>query len=168
MHYTIKRQNKGRTKTRFGIVLSLLKPRYQRILMKNNVIKKNSDDDRFISCLFRIEDSRIKVSYNRRPFINLETREVSTYTTVKDSYKILDWSCAFCKTSIKSRIDKFESDNFCCNKCYAYYIKDNNRVSQLVIDSMVKFTDHYKQILLKTQKQFIKYIKKNEKRNSLL
>ena len=166
--FIIRRQNKGRTKTRFGIVLSLLKPRYQRILMKNNVIKKNSDDDRFISCLFRIEDSRIKVSYNRRPFINLETREVSTYTTVKDSYKILDWSCAFCKTSIKSRIYKFESDNFCCNKCYSYYIKDNNRVSQLVIDSMVKFTDHYKQILLKTQKQFIKYIKKNEKRNSLL
>lgn len=168
MHYTIKRQNKGRTKTRFGIVLSLLKPRYQRILMKNNVIKKNSDDDKFLGCLFRIEDSRIKVSYNRRPFINLETREVSTYTTVKDSYKILDWECAFCKKTIKSRIDKFEADNFCCNKCYTYYIKDNNKVSQLVIDSMVKFSDHYKQILLKTQKQFIKYIKKNEKRHSLL
>jgi hypothetical protein len=166
--FILRRQNKGRTKTRFGIVLSLLKPRYQRILMKNNVIKKNSDDDRFISCLFRIEDSRIKVSYNRRPFINLETREVSTYTTVKDSYKILDWGCAFCKTPIKSRIDKFEADNFCCNKCYTYYIKDNNKVSQLVIDSMVNFTDHYKQILLKTQKQFIKYIKKNEKRHSLL
>jgi hypothetical protein len=164
----IKRQKRGRTKTRFEIVLSLLKPRYKRILLKNSVIKKNSEDDRFLRCLFRIEDSRVMVSYKTRPFVNLETREISTYASVKDSYKILDWKCAFCKTNIKSRIDKFEADNFCCEKCYTYYIKDSKKISQLVIDSMVSFTDHYKKKMIETQKQFIKYIKKNEKRHSLL
>lgn len=168
MPYMIKRQNKGRTKTRFGIVLSLLTPRHQRILMKNLILKNNSEDDQFIQCLFRMEDARIKISYKGRPFINLETREISTYSSVKDSYKILDWTCAFCKIKIKSRVDKFESDNFCCNRCYTYYLKDNKRISQLVIDSMIRFTDHYKGILLETQKRFIKYIKKNEKRHSLL
>ncbi len=164
----IKRQNKGRAKTRFGILLSSLPPRYQRILLKNEVIKKNADDDQFLNCLFQMEEARINISYNQRPFVNLETREISTYSNVKDSYKILDWDCAFCKAPIKSRVDKFNSENFCCKKCYTYYIKDNKKVSQLVIDSMVKFGDHYKKLLRETQQKFIKYIKKNEKRNSLL
>ena len=162
------RQNRGKARTRFGILLSSLKPRHQRVLLKNEVIKKNSGDDNFLNCLFQIEDSRINISYKMRPFINLETQEVSTFATVKDSYKILDWKCAFCKTDIKSRVDKFDSKNFCCSKCYTYYIKDNNQVSQLIIDSMIKFGDYYKKLMRETQQKFIKYIKKNEKRNSLL
>jgi hypothetical protein len=164
----IVRQKRGRTKTRFGIVLKNLSPRYQRVLLKNDVIRKNSEDDRFLNCLFRLEDAKINISYNMRPFINLETQEVSTYSSVKDSYKILDWKCAFCKADIKTRVDKFDSKNFCCNKCYTYYIKDNDRVSQLIIDSMLKFGDYYKKLMRETQQKFIKYIKKNEKRNSLL
>lgn len=164
----IYRQNKGRAKTRFGILLSKLKPRYQRILMKNKVISKNSNDDRFLNCLFQIEDAKINISYNNRPFVNLVTREVSTYASVKDSYKILDWKCGFCKTKIKSRVDNFDSSNFTCAKCYKYYIMNSTMVSQIVIDSMVEFGDYYKGLLLETQKKFIKYIKRNEKRNSLL
>lgn len=164
----IVRQNRGRAKTRFGILLSKLKPRHQRILMKNEVIRKNSNDDRFLNCLFQIEDAKINISYNNRPFVNLGTREVSTYASVKDSYKILDWECGFCKTKIKSRVDNFDSSNFTCAKCYKYYIKNSSTVSQIVIDSMVEFGNYYKGLLLETQKKFIKYIKRNEKRNSLL
>jgi hypothetical protein len=164
----IVRQNRGRSKTRFGILLSKLKPRHQRILMKNEVIRKNSNDDRFLNCLFQIEDAKINISYNNRPFVNLGTREVSTYASVKDSYKILDWECGFCKTKIKSRVDNFDSSNFTCAKCYKYYIKNSSTISQIVIDSMVEFGNYYKGLLLETQKKFIKYIKRNEKRNSLL
>lgn len=164
----IVRQNRGRAKTRFGILLSKLKPRHQRILMKNEVIRKNSNDDRFLNCLFQIEDAKINISYNNRPFVNLGTREVSTYASVKDSYKILDWECGFCKTKIKSRVDNFDSSNFTCAKCYKYYIKNSSTISQIVIDSMVEFGNYYKGLLLETQKKFIKYIKRNEKRNSLL
>ena len=164
----IVRQNRGRAKTRFGILLSKLKPRHQRILMKNEVIRKNSNDDRFLNCLFQIEDAKINISYNNRPFVNLGSREVSTYASVKDSYKILDWECGFCKTKIKSRVDNFDSSNFTCAKCYKYYIKNSSTISQIVIDSMVEFGNYYKGLLLETQKKFIKYIKRNEKRNSLL
>ena len=162
------RQNRGRAKTRFGILLSKLKPRYQRILMKNEVIRKNSDDNKFLNCLFQIEDAKIKISYNNRPFVNLVTREVSTYASVKDSYKVLDWKCGFCKTPIKTRVDNFDSSNFTCAKCYKYYIKDNSTVSQISIDSMLEFGEYYKGLLRETQNKFIKYIKRNEKRNSLL
>lgn len=125
-------------------------------------------DDRFISCLFRMEDAAVNVSHLQRPFINPETREVSTYINVKRTYKILDWKCAYCKTDIKSSIDNFKTDNFTCNKCYTYYVKDTKVVSQSVLDSMVSFTEHYKNLIRENQKNFLKYIRKNEKTNSVL
>lgn len=164
----IKRQNRGKARTRFGILLKTLLPRYQRVLFKNPVISKNSGDDRFLLCIFKIEDSAIKVSHLQRPFVNPETREVSTYAQVKRSYKIIDWKCAYCKNLIKSKVDNFKIDNFTCTKCYTYYVKDVNNVSQSVLDSMLAFTEHYKKLIKENQKKFLKYIRKNEKKNSLL
>jgi copper chaperone CopZ len=164
----IKRQNRGKARTRFGILLRTLLPRYQRVLFKNPVISKNSSDDRFLLCVFKMEDSVIKVSHLQRPFVNPETREVSTYAHVKRSYKIIDWTCAYCKNPIKSKVDNFKIDNFTCTKCYTYYVKDVNNVSQSVLDSMLEFTEHYKQLIKENQKKFLKYIRKNEKKNSLL
>lgn len=164
----IKRQNRGRAKTRFGILLKGLSPRYQKVLIQNPIISKNSDDDRFINCLFKMEDASIKVSHLQRPFINPETREVSTYSKVKKTYKILDWKCAYCKTEIKSAIDNFKVDNFTCTPCYTYYVKDTKIVSQSVLDSMISFTEHYKKLIRENQRKFIKYIKKNEKTSSVL
>jgi hypothetical protein len=115
-----------------------------------------------------MEDARIKVSHLNRPFVNPETREVSTYSHVKKEYKILDWTCAYCKKPIKSKIDEFKPSNFVCVKCYTYYVKDVNKVGQMVIDSMVSFVEYYKGLIKENQKKFLKYIKKNEKTNSLL
>ena len=163
----IKRQNRGREKTRFGIVLKGLSPRYQRVLLKNPIISKNSSDDRFIMCLFRLEDAAINVSHLQRPFVNPETREVSTYSSIKRTFKLLDWNCAYCKNSIKSKVDNFKIDNFVCSKCYTYYVKDANNVSQSVLDSMMAFTEYHKKLIKETQRKFIKYIHKNEKTNAV-
>ena len=47
----IHRQNLGKRPTKFGIVLDRLKPRYQKILKKNPIIRNNSTDDRFLNCM---------------------------------------------------------------------------------------------------------------------
>ncbi len=159
----IKRQKPGRASTRFGILLKPLAPRYQRILIENPIIKKNSTDDRFIRCLFLIEDSRIRVSYLTRPHVHPVTREVSTFSSIKTSYKFLDWNCAYCRVSIKSNVNIFKSENFTCSKCYRYYVKDSSIISESVMDSMIKFTDQYKKIIREDQKRFLKYIQRNEK-----
>ena len=164
----IKRQNRGKARTRFGILLKPLLPRYRRVLLKNPVILKSSNNDRFLLCVFKMEDSIIKVSHLQRPFINPETREVSTYAQVKRTYKLIDWNCAYCKKPITSKVDNFKIDNFTCTKCYTYYVKDVNSVSQSVLDSMLSFTEHYKKLIKENQKKFLKYIRKNEKKNSLI
>lgn len=160
----IVRQNRGRAKTRFNILLKGLLPRYQKVLLKNPIISRYSTDDRFIKCLFKIEDARIKVSHLTRPFINSETREVSDYSTVKKSFKELDWECAYCEVEIKSKVDNFKTQNFVCPKCHKHYVKDGKLVNQLVLDSMVKFVNHYKSMMRENQKMFLKYINKNKRK----
>ena len=157
----IKRQNRGKAPTKWGILLKGLPPRYRKIL-SNNLIFKRHYDDRFILSIFKMEDANIKVSYLKRPFINPESKEVSTYTNVINQYKIFDWSCAYCKTPIKSRIDNYKASNFTCTKCFNYYIKDSQTYNQRIVDASVEFTTFCKRLMLDNQKKFIKYIKKNE------
>ena len=159
----IRRQNVGKTPTKYGIVLKGLKPRYQKILKENLVIKKYSEDDRFIRAIFRIEEEKIKVSYLQRPFVHPVSKEIHTYSFIKDSYKIFDWECAYCKSPIKSRIDFFGPSNFTCEKCYKYYIKDSKKINQRIIESSLSFTENCKRMMIDNQKSFIKYLKKNEK-----
>lgn len=164
----IKRQNKGKTPTKHGIVLTCLAPRYQRILKENPIIKKYADDDRFLQAIFRIEDKRISVSHTTRPSIQPESKEVQQYNAVKDSYRVFDWHCAYCTTPIKSRIDTFVPSNFTCEKCFKYYLKGSEIIDQRVIESSLAFTETCKRMMIDNQKSFLKYIRKNEKSSSIL
>jgi len=167
-NYNIKRQNLGKTPTKYGIVLKYLPPRHQRILKENPIIKKYSDDDLFLNAIFKIEDRRIIVSHSNRPFIQPETREISSYSQVKDSYKIFDWHCAYCRVKINSRIDNYKPSNFTCDKCFKYYLKGNEKIDQRVIESSLAFTEKCKKMMIDNQKSFIKYIRKNEKPSRIL
>ena len=135
---TIKRQNVGKTPTKFGIVLKLLKPKHRRILKNNPMIKKYSMDDRFILAIFRMEDLRSNISYLNKPSIHPVTKEISTFSKIKTSYKY-------------------------CSKCFNYYIKDNKKYDKRIIESSLSFTEKCKQLMIDNQKRFLKYLKKNEK-----
>jgi len=158
----LKRQNRGKAPTKWGILLRGLAPRYKKILANNPIFKKYSNDDRFILSVFSIEDSNIKVSHLQRPFINPESKEVSTFANVINQYKVFNWNCAYCRTPIKSRIDNYKASNFTCTKCFNYYIKDTKTYNQRIVDSSVEFTTYCRKLMIENQKKFIKYIKKNE------
>jgi hypothetical protein len=159
----IKRQKAGKTPTKWGIVTKGMSPRYKRVLYENPVIKKYADDDRFINAIFSLEDKRIQQSHINRPYVNVETKEIGTFSEVKDSYRIFDWHCAYCQTPIKSRIDNFKPSNFTCSKCFKYYLKSSEIIDQRVIESSLAFTESCKRKMIDNQKSFIKYIRKNDK-----
>jgi hypothetical protein len=117
---TIKRQNVGKTPTKFGIVLKLLSPKHRRILKNNPMIKKYSTDDRFILAIFRIEDLRSNISHINKPSVHPVTKEVSTFSKIKTSYKYFDWNCAYCNTEISSKIGDMSPSNYTCSKCFNY------------------------------------------------
>jgi hypothetical protein len=159
----IRRQKEGKTPTKHGIVIVGLSPRYVRILKSNPIIKRYSNDDRFIQAIFKMEDLRIKLSHIQRPFVHPVSKEIHPYSFIKDSYKIFDWNCAYCNIEIKSRIDSFKPENFTCEKCFKYYIKDSKKINQRIVESSLSFTEKCKRLMIDNQKSFLKYIKKNEK-----
>lgn len=160
---TIKRQNLGRTLTRFGIVLKLLKPSHRKILKDNICIKKYSHDDRFIIAIFTIEDLLDNLSYVNKPSIHPETKEISTRIKINRSYKYFDWNCAYCNIEIKSKFGDMSPSNYTCEKCFNYYIKDNKKYDKRIVESSLKFTEKCKQSMIDNQTMILKYIKKNEK-----
>lgn len=161
--FIIERRKKGRSPTKHGILLKNLEPRYQKVLKNNPIISKYSDDDRFIKCLFLIEDAKINVSYLNKPQVNPVTREVSSFASIVKDYNFLDWKCAFCLSPIKVEIGNFKTENFTCKKCYKYYIKNSNTVSESVIQSTMDFVEYNKKLIKEDQKKFLKYIERNGK-----
>jgi hypothetical protein len=164
----IKRQNVGKNPTKYGIVLKLLSPRYRKILKSNPVIKKYSTDDRFIRAIFRIEDLHTNISYLKRASVHPETKEISTFSNIKTSYKYFNWNCAYCNSDISSKLGDMKPSNYTCKKCFDYYIKDNRKYDKRIIESSLLFTEKCKQLMIDNQNQFLKYIKRNEKPSKLL
>jgi hypothetical protein len=160
---TIKRQNVGKTPTKYGIILKILAPRYRRILKDNPMIKKYSTDDRFIRAIFKIEDLRNNISYINKPFVHPVSKEISTFSFIKSSYKYFDWNCAYCNSEITSKMGEISPSNFTCEKCFNYYIKDNKKLDKRIIESSLSFTEKCKQLMIDNQKKFLKYLKRNEK-----
>jgi hypothetical protein len=158
----IRRQNHGRARTRFGILLSPLKPKHQRILLDNPILKKNSNDDRFIRCILRMEDAKTNISYLNRPYIDRVNKEILRFHELRKSLKFLNWNCAYCKTPIKTEIHNYKSENFTCKKCYNYYVKNSKFVNQRLIDETLRFTEYHKNLIKADQSKFLKYIKKND------
>lgn len=166
--FTIKRQNRGKTPTKYGIVTKGLAPRYKKVLDENPVIKKYSTDDTFITAIFMMEDDKIRISHLNKPYLHPETNQISTYKEVKETYAYFDWHCAYCKTPIKSRIDNYKASNFTCPRCFKYYLKSSEIIDQRVVESSLAFTQECKRKMLENQKTIIKHIKQNEKSSKIL
>ena len=156
------KKGRGFSNTLYGIWFGNHPPRYKKIFKKNPILKDLRDQERTLSCILLMEESLIKVSHYNKPYVNLETREICSFKDVKKSYNFLDWECAFCKTPIKVEINNYKRKNFSCDKCFKYYLEGRDYVSQIIVDSTLKFTEHYKTLLRGEQKKFLKYIKKND------
>ena len=55
-------------------------------------------------------------------------------------------------------MDNFSIKNFVCDDCYTIYVKDEKKISQLILENSVEFTEHCKRLINKDRKTFLKYI----------
>ena len=157
--YNIQRQNKGKRKTRFGIILDLLSPRHQQHLLKNELLKEHSNDDNFLTIAFKIEDEFLNNIQYSKLFLDPHSEEVINAVQLRKNLKLVKWSCAYCRDEIHSLMDDYTAENFTCEKCYDKYLKNSKWIPELVLENSLAFTSHCKKILRKEQSDFIKYIK---------
>lgn len=160
----IKRQNRGKRKTRFNIILDLLSHRHRELLLENNQIKEYSDDDQYLKILFKVRDYEVNNNHFDRERIDPRTGEILSLVELNESLKVVNWNCCYCNVDIESTMNNFKPKNFVCDDCHDKYIKDVRWVSNIVYENALKFTKHCKNLLRKDQEKFIKYVKRNSKK----
>ena len=152
------RSKPGKNPTRHGIVLRGLKPTYREVLKKYEFIKDLCKDDPFVNLLFSLIDRENLYKNKSKYFIDPTDREVKDRKVLQEEIKIVHWKCSYCECDIKSKMDNFSTKNFTCKNCYKAYVKDEKKISQLVLENSVEFTEHCKKLINKDRKTFLKYI----------
>ena len=160
----IKRQNRGKRKTRHGIVLDLLEPKHRELLLEHNQIKEHSNDDQYLKILFKIRDLELNNQHFERLRVDPRTEEIVDLQELKESFRIVDWNCAYCLADIESSMNNFKPKNFVCDDCNERYIDGVRWVPNTIYENALKFTKHCKKIMREDQKKFMKFIKKNSKK----
>lgn len=161
--YRVRKINFGWYKRRHGILLENLPPLKQRLLLENHFMKWLDSDPQTFEIIFKIEDMH---DHEKNPNKILWNPFRETFTTIKEveaDSNLIDWSCAICLTSIKTRMDSKKVENFVCKKCSEAHNSRNKKVDQRIIDSSVKFTKHCKSLLKGEQREFINYVRKSFK-----
>ena len=145
--------------SRHGIVIKNLKPSHINALEKYPYIKESCKDDNFVKILFNLVDKENHEKNKKKFFIDPTDQKIKDKNKLLDEIRIIPWKCSFCDEEIKSRIEDFSIANFCCSSCYEIYTDDGKKVSELILNNSVEFTDHCKRLINKDRKTFLKYIK---------
>ena len=145
--------------TRNGIKIKGLKPSYIEVLVRYPLIKKHYEDDNFVKALFMLIDKENREKNKSKFFIDPTDNKIKDKLRLLDEIRIIPWLCSYCKIDIKSRMEDFKISNFCCDSCYETYTDDGKKVSELVLNNSVAFTDHCKRLINRDRKTFLKYIK---------
>jgi hypothetical protein len=153
------RRGKPSKHTRHGILIKGLKPSHVATLDKYKFIKESCEDDTFVKMLFDLVDKENHGKNKSKFFIDPTDGEVKDKNRLLDEIRIIPWNCSYCNTKINSRMEDFSIANFCCDSCYEIYTDDGKKVSELVLNNSVEFTEHCKRLINKDRKTFLKYIK---------
>ena len=144
--------------TRHGIVIKNLRPAHKDALSKYKFIKDSCESDNFVKALFNLVDKENYEKNKSKLFVDPTDGEVKDKNTLLNDIRIIPWLCSYCKTDINSKIEDFGISNFCCDSCYEVYTDNGKKVSELVLNNAVKFTDHCKRLINRDRKTFLKYI----------
>jgi hypothetical protein len=162
--YRVRKINFGWYKRRHGILLENLPPLKQRLLLENHYMKWLESDPQTFEVIFKVEDMH---EHEKNPNKILWNPFRETFTTIKEveaDSNLIDWTCAICPASIKTRMDSKKVENFVCKKCSEAHNSRNKRVDQRVIDSSIAFTKHCKSLLKGEQREFLTHIRRSSKR----
>ena len=153
----------GKAPRKHGVMLKFLTHDQKKFLFANDHLKFISRNKETMAAIFHVffqeqvrKDARATL-YN--PFAGTFTNR---YQLNKDA-QLVDWNCAICTTDIRSSMIDYAPENFLCTACKEAHTgakKIDSRIKQ----NSIRFTEHCKQMLTVEQKEFIKFIKINRKR----
>lgn len=157
----IERTNANRNGVKWGINTNTFLPYQKEILYNNALLQERSENDQFLQVLFKIKYTETKNKSRYKIVPNYFKQKPTHMDEVIESAQITDWTCAICRTAIKSIISYFKRENFLCKKCKKVHMKGN--VDGRILDSSLEFRKHCVNILEWDRRYFLRYIEKNIK-----
>jgi len=137
-----------------------VKPYQKRVIRENPLLKNRiADDDQFILILFKIADMERSHKMKSKLYYNPYSERITDYNEILDFSRLIEWNCAICNAEIQSEISNFKIENFVCKKCKGAHNTNNKRMDPRIVESSFLFHKNCRDILLKEQKRFLKYVK---------
>ena len=153
----------GKAPRKHGVMLKFLTHDQKKFLFANDHLKFISRNKETMAAIFHVffqeqvrKDARATL---HNPFAGTFTNR---YQLNKDA-QLVDWNCAICTTDIRSSMIDYAPENFLCTACKEAHT-GAKRVDSRIKQNSIRFTEHCKQMLTVEQKEFIKFIKINRKR----
>jgi hypothetical protein len=113
--------------------------------------------------IFKVEDMNDHEKNVNKVIWNPFRETFTTLKAIEKDADLIDWHCAICKTSIKSRMDSKKVENFVCSKCSKAHSSQNRSVDGRIINTSIEFTKHCKHLLKKEQSEFMTYARRSSK-----
>jgi len=142
-----------------GISMRPLCPRHV-TLFKDNT-KLWIRDEKYIRCILEIEDN---LHYRKNTdFLYIKDGVIDIIDRNKYKLKFHKWECAYCKKEIEVHEKTFSPKTLTCENCYKTYLHGKEKWTQMIMNSVNKFTTHLKNKYTNEQINLARFIKNKNK-----
>ena len=162
-HISITRTAGPNPRNRYGIILAPLAKLYRKFLVDHRHIKRWSDDDRFVSCVLRMQKPAVRSVILTKKYWDHSNSILVDLVTLHDNCNTVEWICAISLKPIKAKFMNFDLENFLHPEYYD--ILKAPMIDSRILKSSIEFRKKCKKLLLDERQEFLRLAKKNAKRS---
>lgn len=153
----IKRTGGPYPRNRYGVRYDSISKQQRRLLLEHPIMANRAQSDQFLHIVFEICRFH-RADTSNKYYYDWSTGDFSQLQKLKESYNVIEWTCALSGKPIEAKINDFSAKNFVHPK---YHDTLRGSVDGRILESSIKFRKHVKKILLKQQQDFLKLARKN-------
>ena len=151
----------GKAPRKHDVMFKYLTEEQKSFLCDNLHIKFLRRDLQLFTILLKIPMMERMLKSSRLLVPNPYNGEITSHKELLKESVIVDWDCAICKSPIRSKMDDFSPDNFCCEKCKDVFGAKSKKIDFRIKDHSIKFTAYCSKLLKIQQNQLLAYVKRN-------
>jgi hypothetical protein len=153
----------GKAPRKHDVMFKYLTDEHIKFLCDNEHIKFLKKDHQLFSIILKISFMERMMKSSKLFVPNPYNGSITSHKELLKDSAMVDWDCAICRTPIRSKMDDFSIQNFCCADCQKVHDAKSKRVDVRIKDHSVKFTAYCRELLKGQQNEFFSYLKRNIK-----
>jgi hypothetical protein len=153
----------GKAPRKHNVMLKYLTEEHIKFLRDNEHMKFLPQNHQLFSILMKIPYLERMMKSSRLVVPNPYNGSITSHRELLKESVIIDWTCAICRTAIRSKMDDFSASNFCCAECQDAFGNSRKKIDVRIKDHSIRFTEYCRELLRSQQNEFFSYLKRNLK-----